>query len=113
MKAAYFKEHGGSEKILYGDYRDPEPAASDVVVRVKACALNGVDMLLLDGRFPPPEGLPHVNGCEVAGTVEALGSAAKGVAAASMASAPRLGVTITAAPAAIPAVSGHRNQRCG
>jgi NADPH:quinone reductase-like Zn-dependent oxidoreductase len=40
-----------------------------VVVRVKACALNQVDMLLLDGRFPPPEGLPHVNGCEVAGLV--------------------------------------------
>ena len=81
MKAAYFKEHGGSEKILYGDYRDPEPAASEVVVRVRACALNGVDMLLLDGRFPPPEGLPHVNGCEVAGTVETLGSAVKGVTA--------------------------------
>src|SRR5215813_3652144 len=79
VKAAYFKEHGGSDKILYGEYRDPEPAASEVVVRVKACALNGVDMLLLDGRFPPPEGLPHVNGCEVAGTVEALGSAARGV----------------------------------
>jgi NADPH:quinone reductase-like Zn-dependent oxidoreductase len=42
---------------------------------VKACALNQVDMLLLDGRFPPPEGLPHVNGCEVAGTVETVGGA--------------------------------------
>jgi NADPH:quinone reductase-like Zn-dependent oxidoreductase len=50
-------------------------------VRVGACALNQVDMLLLDGRFPPPEGLPHVNGCEVAGTVEALGAGAGGVRA--------------------------------
>ena len=40
---------------------------------MRACALNQVDMLLLDGRFPPPEGLPHVNGCEVTGTVEATG----------------------------------------
>ena len=80
MKAAYFKEHGGSEKIVYGDYRDPVAEAGEVVVRVKACALNGVDMLLLDGRFPPPEGLPHVNGCEVAGIVETLGAAVKGVA---------------------------------
>jgi NADPH:quinone reductase-like Zn-dependent oxidoreductase len=72
MKAAYFKEHGGSDKIVYGDYRDPTPDAGDAVVRVRACALNQVDMLLLDGRFPPPEGLPHVNGCEVAGTIEAL-----------------------------------------
>jgi len=74
MKAAFFKEHGGAEKILYDEYRDPVPAAGEVVVRVGACALNQVDMLLLDGRFPPPEGLPHVNGCEVAGIVEAVGA---------------------------------------
>jgi NADPH:quinone reductase-like Zn-dependent oxidoreductase len=80
LKAAYFKEHGGSDKILYADYRDPAPSAGEAVVRVKACALNHVDMLLLDGRFPPPEGLPHVNGCEVTGTVEALGPDIKGLA---------------------------------
>ena len=80
MKAAYFKEHGGSDKILYGDYRDPVPAAGEVVVRVRACALNHVDMLLLDGRFPPPEGLPHVNGCEVTGTIETLGEGVRGLA---------------------------------
>ncbi|HEY7517447.1 MAG TPA: zinc-binding dehydrogenase [Methylomirabilota bacterium] len=80
MKAAYFKEHGGSDRIIYGDYKDPAPAAGEVVVRVKACALNHVDMLLLDGRYPPPEGLPHVNGCEVTGTVEAVDGAARGLA---------------------------------
>ena len=79
MKAAYFKEHGGSDKIIYGDYKDPAPDAGDVVVRVKACALNHVDMLLLDGRYPPPEGLPHVNGCEVTGVVESIGGAVKGL----------------------------------
>lgn len=78
MKAAFFKEHGGSDKIIYDDYRDPSPDATDVVVRVKACALNHVDMLLLDGRYPPPEGLPHVNGCEVTGTVETVGDRVKG-----------------------------------
>ncbi len=81
MKAAFFKEHGGAEKVLYGDYRDPVAEAGEVVVRVRACALNQVDMLLLDGRFPPPEGLPHVNGCEVTGTVEAVGAGVKGLAA--------------------------------
>src|SRR5205809_4963950 len=80
MKAAFFKEHGGSEKILYDDYRDPAADAGEVIVRVKACALNQVDMLLLDGRFPPPEGLPHVNGCEVTGTLEAVGAGVKGLA---------------------------------
>ena len=79
MKAAFFKEHGGADKILYEDYRDPVPGPGEVVVRVRACALNQVDLLLLDGRFPPPEGLPHVNGCEVTGTLEAVGTGAKGL----------------------------------
>jgi NADPH:quinone reductase-like Zn-dependent oxidoreductase len=79
VKAAFFKEHGGSDKIIYDDYKDPSPDADDVVVRVKACALNHVDMLLLDGRYPPPEGLPHVNGCEVTGIVERLGDRVKGL----------------------------------
>src|SRR6185312_180104 len=65
--------------IVYGDYKDPAADAAHAVVRVRACALNQVDMLLLDGRFPPPEGLPHVNGCEVAGTVETLGPGVTGV----------------------------------
>jgi NADPH:quinone reductase-like Zn-dependent oxidoreductase len=74
MKAAFFKEHGGADKLIYDDYRDPIPDATETLVRVRACALNQVDMLLLDGRFPPPEGLPHINGCEVAGTLEAPAS---------------------------------------
>jgi NADPH:quinone reductase-like Zn-dependent oxidoreductase len=79
VKAAFFEEHGGSDKIVYGDYKDPVPDAGEVVVRVKACALNHVDMLLLDGRYPPPEGLPHVNGCEVTGTVETAGGTVTGL----------------------------------
>jgi NADPH:quinone reductase-like Zn-dependent oxidoreductase len=79
VKAAFFKEHGGADKILYDEYRDPVAKAGEVLVRVRACALNQVDMLLLDGRFPPPEGLPHVNGCEVTGTVEAVGAGVEGI----------------------------------
>ena len=36
MKAAFFKEHGGAEKIVYDDYRDPVVGAGEVVVRVRA-----------------------------------------------------------------------------
>jgi NADPH2:quinone reductase len=50
MKAAYFKEHGGAEKIIYGDYKDPGPGPGEVLVRVRAGAMNHVDLLLLDGR---------------------------------------------------------------
>jgi NADPH:quinone reductase-like Zn-dependent oxidoreductase len=80
LKAAFFKAHGGADQILYDDYRDPVPGSNEALVRVRACGLNHVDLLLLDGRFPPPEGLPHVNGCEVAGTVAQVGSAATGPA---------------------------------
>jgi NADPH:quinone reductase-like Zn-dependent oxidoreductase len=41
--------------------------------------LNHVDLLLLDGRFPPPEGLPHVNGCEITGTLGAVGPDVQGL----------------------------------
>jgi NADPH:quinone reductase-like Zn-dependent oxidoreductase len=80
VKAAFFKEHGGADKVLYGDYRDPALEAGEVLVRVKASGINHVDMLLLDGRFPPPEGLPHVNGCEATGLVEEMGAAVRGIA---------------------------------
>jgi len=73
MKAAYFSEHGGPEKVIYGDYKDPVAGPGEVLVRVRACALNHVDLLLLNGVFPPPGGLPHINGCEVAGTLAAVG----------------------------------------
>jgi len=80
VKAVYFKEHGGPDRLLYGDYRDPTCGPGEALVRVRACAINHVDLLLLDGRFPPPEGLPHVNGCEVAGTVAAVGPGVTGLA---------------------------------
>ena len=79
MKAAYFAEHGGPEKIIYGDRPDPSAGPGEVVVRVKAGGLNHVDLLLLDGRFPPPEGLPHINGCEATGLIDSLGPGVKGL----------------------------------
>lgn len=80
MKAAIFREHGGPEKLLYEEVKDPVLGSAEVLVRVKACGLNHVDLLLLDGRFPPPEGLPHINGCEVAGTIAQVGGAVQGLA---------------------------------
>jgi len=80
MKAAVFQEFGGPERVHVEEVPTPTPGPGEALVRVRACALNQVDMLLLDGRFPPPEGLPHVNGCEVTGTVEATGAGVGGLA---------------------------------
>lgn len=79
MHAAFFQQHGGPEKIVYGEYPDPPVGPGDVLVRVEACGLNHVDLLLLDGRFPPPGGLPHVNGCDAAGRIARLGGQVTGL----------------------------------
>ena len=81
MKAAIFHEHGGPEKLLYEDYDSPTIRPGDVIVQVKACGMNHVDLLLLDGRYPPPGGLPHINGCEVVGLVSEVGDGVTNVKA--------------------------------
>ena len=42
MKALAFKEHGGIDKLAYQDVPDPQPGPADVLVRVKAAALNPI-----------------------------------------------------------------------
>ena len=81
MKAAIFHEHGGPKKLLYEDYDSPTIRPGDVIVQVKACGMNHVDLLLLDGRYPPPGGLPHINGCEVVGLVSEVGDGVTNVKA--------------------------------
>ncbi len=81
MKAAIFHEHGGPEKLLYEDYDPPATGPGDVIVQVKACGMNHVDLLLLDGRYPPPGGLPHINGCEVVGLISEAGDGVTNVKA--------------------------------
>jgi NADPH:quinone reductase-like Zn-dependent oxidoreductase len=81
MKTAIFHEHGGPEKLLYEDYDPPKADQGDAIVQVKACGMNHVDLLLLDGRYPPPGGLPHINGCEVVGLISNVGSEVNNVRA--------------------------------
>jgi len=53
---------------------DPEPAAGEVLVRVRAAGLNGADLLQRAGRYPPPDATaPDRLGMELAGTVERCG----------------------------------------
>ena len=71
MKAVRFHKHGGPEVLQYEDAPDPAPTSTDeVLVRVKACALNHLDIW---GRIGPPYSnptLPHIPGCDIAGVVE-------------------------------------------
>jgi NADPH:quinone reductase-like Zn-dependent oxidoreductase len=69
MKAAVFHEHGGPEKIVYQEMPDPEPGPYDVLVRVRAAALNHLDLWMRRGLPGYNLPLPHTSGNEGAGEV--------------------------------------------
>ncbi len=73
MKAIIYHETGGAEVLKYEDVPEPEIGADDVLVRVKAAALNHLDLRLRSGKSPRPVDLPHVGGIDVAGDVEKVG----------------------------------------
>ena len=45
MKATLFHKHGGSEVLEYTDFPTPEPKAGEVLIRLRASALNRMDVL--------------------------------------------------------------------
>ena len=79
MKALFFEEHGGIDKLSFGDRPQPEPGPGEVMVRLKAAALNHLDLFVLGGMPGIPIGLPHIGGADGAGVVEALGDGVDGV----------------------------------
>ncbi|HSB12650.1 MAG TPA: zinc-binding dehydrogenase [Blastocatellia bacterium] len=74
MKAVVINRHGGSEVLELTELPDPSIKENEVLVRVKACALNHLDVWVRKGlpgiEFP----MPHVLGSDIAGVVEATGS---------------------------------------
>src|SRR3989338_6498148 len=73
MKAVIFRQHGGPETLEYADVPDPSSGAGEILVRVKACALNRLDCWIRQGIPSYQIALPHISGCDVAGVVERLG----------------------------------------
>ena len=74
MKAILFHQHGGPEVLQYTDVPDPEPRPSEVLVRVRACALNHLDLWVRGGLPNVPIPLPHIPGSDVAGEIAKIGS---------------------------------------
>jgi 2-desacetyl-2-hydroxyethyl bacteriochlorophyllide A dehydrogenase len=79
MKAVVFHEHGGPEKLQYEDRPEPQIKPDEVLVRVKACALNHLDIWIRQGIPTYQIPLPHISGCDVAGQIERVGSEVKDV----------------------------------
>jgi len=69
MKAVRFHFHGGPEVLRYEDAPDPVPAAGEALVRVRACALNHLDLWERRGLPRVTIPLPHISGSDVAGEV--------------------------------------------
>ena len=74
MKAAFITEQGLPDVIQFGDLPDPVVAAGQVLVRVGAVAVNPIDTYIRGGLVAIPSEFPYVIGCDLAGTVEAVGS---------------------------------------
>jgi len=74
MKAMVIKAQGGLENLVYDEWPDPVPRAKDVIVRVRACGLNHLDIFVRKGMpgFPVP--MPFISGGDIAGEISALGS---------------------------------------
>jgi NADPH:quinone reductase len=73
MKAAYIRQIGPPENIIYGDLPKPEPTGTQVLVKVSALAVNPVDTYIRAGTIPIELPQPFIVGCDLAGTVEAVG----------------------------------------
>src|SRR2546427_8847009 len=67
MKAARFHQHGGPEVLRYEDAPEPKPNPGEVLVRVKACALNHLDIWVRQGIPAYQVPLPHIGGFGGAG----------------------------------------------
>lgn len=79
MKAVVFKEHGGPEQLVYEDVPKPVIGPEEILIRVKACALNHLDIWIRQGSPAYPIPLPHISGSDISGIVEEVGSQTDGV----------------------------------
>jgi NADPH:quinone reductase-like Zn-dependent oxidoreductase len=72
MKATLFRQHGGPEVLEYTDFPTPEPKPGEALVRVRAAALNRMDVMVRNGWPGLKLDLPHINGADGAGEIIAL-----------------------------------------
>lgn len=73
MKAAFIEKPGPPENIRYGELPEPKPGDSQVLVRVKAVAVNPIDTYIRSGMIKMELPSPFIVGCDLAGTIERVG----------------------------------------
>ena len=73
MKVARIHQHGGPEVLVYEDVAEPKIKANQVLIRVRACALNHLDLFVRAGIPGMKFAMPHVLGSDIAGEVVEVG----------------------------------------
>src|SRR6266480_2387281 len=71
MKAVRIHQFGGPEVLTYEEVPDPRPRKDQVLVRVRACAMNHLDLFVRKGL--PGVNLPHILGSDIAGEIVEVG----------------------------------------
>ena len=74
MKAIVFHQHGTPDVVKYEDAPEPSARPNEVLIRVKACALNHLDLWVRRGIPGVPNPLPHIPGSDVSGEVAQIGA---------------------------------------
>lgn len=78
MKALLLREHGDLSKVTFGEIETPEPGPGEVLLQVKAAALNGLDLWVIEGWPALRLQFPHVFGSDGAGIISAVGPEVEG-----------------------------------
>ena len=73
MKAVIIQQFGAPEQMFIGNWETPTPNDHEILVKVKATALNRADTLQRKGGYAPPKGASPILGLEMAGEVVQLG----------------------------------------
>jgi len=73
VKAVRIHQHGGSDVLVYEDIPEPKIKANQVLVRVRACALNHLDLFVRAGIPGMKFTMPHILGSDIAGEVVEVG----------------------------------------
>src|SRR6266403_1703658 len=73
MNATIFKQHGGPEVLEYAEVPEPKILANEVLIEVKACALNHLDVFVRGGLPGIKIPLPHILGHDISGVVREVG----------------------------------------
>lgn len=74
MKAIHIQNPGKNSALIIDEASTPKPGPKQILVKIKATALNRADLLQRSGNYPVPEGASEILGLEMAGVVEEVGS---------------------------------------